>query len=96
MIVKNSASKTDLIPPPVPAVSSWVLALQDELGPLRELLDIAAMAEGVFEGEEAAKQWLCAPNRAFSGDAPIDYLDTEPGAKAVRQVLNAIATGGAL
>ncbi|WP_414650338.1 hypothetical protein [Duganella sp.] len=26
----------------------------------------------------------------------MEYLDTEPGATAVRQVLNAIATGGAL
>lgn len=63
---------------------------------LWRLADVAAMAEEVFEGEEAAKQWLRAPNRTFSGNAPIDYLDTEPGAKAVRQVLNAIATGGAL
>lgn len=60
------------------------------------LADVAAMAEDVFEDELAAKQWLRSPNQAFLGVAPIDYLDTEPGAKAVRQVLNAIATGGAV
>ena len=63
---------------------------------LWRLADVAAMAEDVFEDELAAKQWLRSPNQAFLGAAPIDYLDTEPGAKAVRQVLNAIATGGAV
>jgi putative toxin-antitoxin system antitoxin component (TIGR02293 family) len=63
---------------------------------LWRLADVAAMAEDVFEDETAAKQWLRSPNQAFQGTAPIDYLDTEPGAKAVRQVLNAIATGGAV
>jgi putative toxin-antitoxin system antitoxin component (TIGR02293 family) len=62
---------------------------------LWRLADVAAMATDVFEDELAAKQWLRSPNQAFLGVAPIDYLDTEPGAKAVRQVLNAIATGGA-
>ncbi|WP_036177540.1 antitoxin Xre/MbcA/ParS toxin-binding domain-containing protein [Massilia sp. 9096] len=63
---------------------------------LWRLADVAAMAEDVFEDETAAKQWLRSPNQAFLGGAPLDYLDTEPGAKAVRQVLNAIATGGAV
>lgn len=63
---------------------------------LWRLADVAAMAEEVFEDEAAAKQWLRSPNQTFLGTAPIDYLDTEPGAKTVRQVLNAIATGGAL
>ncbi|WP_338764175.1 antitoxin Xre/MbcA/ParS toxin-binding domain-containing protein [Massilia sp. METH4] len=59
------------------------------------LADVLAMAREVFEEERAARAWLLAPNRAFGGAAPIDHLDTEPGATAVRQVLNAIATGGA-
>lgn len=63
---------------------------------LWRLADVSAMAEDVFEDELAAKQWLRSPNQAFRGAAPLDYLDTEPGAKAVRQVLNAIATGGAV
>ena len=63
---------------------------------LWRLANVAAMAEDVFEDETAAKQWLRSSNQAFLGGAPIDYLDTEPGAKAVRQVLNAIATGGAV
>lgn len=59
------------------------------------LADVALMATDVFEDEEAARTWLRSPNRTFQGGAPMDYLDTEPGAAMVRQVLNAIATGGA-
>jgi putative toxin-antitoxin system antitoxin component (TIGR02293 family) len=60
------------------------------------LADLVAMARNIFEDEEAAKVWLRTPNRAFHDVAPMEYLDTEPGSMAVRQVLNAIATGGAL
>lgn len=59
------------------------------------MADVAALAREVFGTEEAAKSWLGAANRTFQNSAPLDYLDTEPGAAAVRQVLNAIATGGA-
>jgi putative toxin-antitoxin system antitoxin component (TIGR02293 family) len=58
------------------------------------LADLAMMAQGIFESEESAKTWLRTPNPAFRDLAPMDYLDTEPGAMAVRQVLNAIGTGG--
>lgn len=58
------------------------------------LANLAKMAKDVFEDEDAAKTWLRTPNIAFHDIAPMDYLDTEPGAMAVRQVLNAIATGG--
>ena len=60
------------------------------------LADLMTMAREVFEDEESAKIWLRTPNRVFHDVAPMEYLDTEPGAMAVRQVLNAIATGGAL
>ncbi|NHZ43796.1 antitoxin Xre/MbcA/ParS toxin-binding domain-containing protein [Massilia aquatica] len=59
------------------------------------LAHVVAMAQDVFEDDKAAKTWLQSINRAFGDVAPMDYLDTEPGAMAVRQVLNAIATGGA-
>lgn len=58
------------------------------------LANLMMMAKNLFEDVEAAKAWLRTPNRAFSDVAPMDYLDTEPGAIAVRQVLNAIGTGG--
>lgn len=59
------------------------------------LADVVRMATEVFEDEAAAKTWLKSPHRSFLNVAPMDYLDTEPGASSVRQVLNAIATGGA-
>lgn len=63
---------------------------------LWRLADLMNLAQEVFDDEAAAKAWLRTPNLTFHDDAPMDYLDTEPGAIAVRQVLNAIATGGAL
>jgi putative toxin-antitoxin system antitoxin component (TIGR02293 family) len=55
---------------------------------------VTRMAIEVFEDQGAAIDWMRQPNRAFDGTAPLDLMDTEPGAVAVRQVLNAIATGG--
>lgn len=55
---------------------------------------VTRMAIDVLEDEQAAIQWMRQPNRAFGDVAPLDLMDTEPGAVAVRQVLNAIATGG--
>lgn len=62
---------------------------------LWRLADLVAMAEDVFEDNGAARAWLRTSNRTFRDAAPMDFLDTEPGAMSVRQVLNAIATGGA-
>lgn len=56
---------------------------------------VARMAIDVFEDQEAAIAWMRQPNRAFGDVAPLELMDTEPGAVAVKQVLNAIATGGA-
>jgi len=63
---------------------------------LWRLADMMSLARDVFDNDEDAKIWLRTPNISFRDVAPMDYLDTEPGAIAVREVLNAIATGGAL
>lgn len=55
---------------------------------------VTRMAIEVFEDEAAAIAWMRQPNRTFGDVAPLDLMDTEPGAIAVRQVLSAIATGG--
>ena len=55
---------------------------------------VTRMAIEVLEDEGAAIQWMRQPNRALGDSAPLELMDTEPGAVAVRQVLNAIATGG--
>lgn len=55
---------------------------------------VARLAIEVFENEASAIEWMRQPNRALGNAAPLDLMDTEPGAVSVRQLLNAIATGG--
>lgn len=62
---------------------------------VRNIAELRTMASSVFGDDDAAEIWLRAPNRIFRETAPMDALDTEAGAATVRQVLNAIATGGA-
>jgi putative toxin-antitoxin system antitoxin component (TIGR02293 family) len=54
---------------------------------------IAARAEEVFESETAAREWLKRPNRALSGTAPIDLLDTDAGSIQVSDLLGRIEYG---
>ena len=62
---------------------------------LWRLADVVTIAQDVFEERHAACAWMRTAHRTFADVAPMDLLDTEPGATAVRQVLSAIATGGA-
>lgn len=55
---------------------------------------VTRMAIEVFEDKEKAILWMRQPNLALGNVAPLDLMDTEPGASSVRQILNAIATGG--
>ncbi|HWW08487.1 type II toxin-antitoxin system Xre/ParS family antitoxin [Collimonas sp.] len=55
---------------------------------------VTRMAIEVFADKDSAIEWMRRPNRALGDAAPLDLMDTEPGAVAVRQVLNAIETGG--
>jgi putative toxin-antitoxin system antitoxin component (TIGR02293 family) len=55
---------------------------------------VARLATEIFGSEALAIEWLCKPNQALGEAAPLDLMDTEPGAVSVRLVLNAIATGG--
>ena len=59
------------------------------------LSNVTRMAIDVFENQDAAIAWMRQPNNVLGDVAPLDLMDTEPGAVAVKQVLNAIATGGA-
>lgn len=55
---------------------------------------VTRMAIEVFEDKANAILWMRQPNLALGNVAPLDLMDTEPGASSVRQILNAIATGG--
>lgn len=48
----------------------------------------------VFGDTEPAKAWMLRPNHALGETPPLDLLDTEIGANAVRRILVAIAEGG--
>lgn len=48
----------------------------------------------VFGNTATAIEWMRQPNHSLGGVAPLELMDTEPGADSVRLVLNAIATGG--
>jgi putative toxin-antitoxin system antitoxin component (TIGR02293 family) len=52
-----------------------------------------AFAEEMIGDPDKAASWLRAPNRALSGSRPIELLDTDAGAKKVRNVLGRIAYG---
>ncbi|GAA5481615.1 type II RES/Xre toxin-antitoxin system antitoxin [Haloferula sargassicola] len=41
----------------------------------------------VFGGEEGARSWLASPALAFRGEAPLDFADTEIGAREVEALL---------
>lgn len=47
---------------------------------------VSQVAEALGSAEKA-RTWLKTPNRALGCDTPLDFLDTEPGARQVEDVL---------
>ncbi|MES2476127.1 MAG: antitoxin Xre/MbcA/ParS toxin-binding domain-containing protein [Verrucomicrobiota bacterium] len=62
----------------------------DRLVRYARLLSHAAAALG---GLDAARSWLTAPAMAFHGEVPLDYADTEIGAREVDALLGRIEHG---
>ncbi|MGH9384106.1 MAG: type II RES/Xre toxin-antitoxin system antitoxin [Vicinamibacterales bacterium] len=61
---------------------------------LYRLARVIALATRSIGDAEKARRWLKRPNRALGGQAPFDVIDTEPGTRAVENVLGRIAYGG--
>lgn len=61
---------------------------------LYRLARTIALAKRYIGDQEAATRWLKRPNRALGGHVPLELMDTEPGARAVENVLGRIAFGG--
>jgi putative toxin-antitoxin system antitoxin component (TIGR02293 family) len=61
---------------------------------LYRLARIVALAKRYLGDDQLATQWLKRPNRALGGKIPLESIDTEPGARAVENVLGRIAYGG--
>ena len=50
-------------------------------------------AAEVFEGEESARRWLDSPQVGLGGAVPLDYAETEAGAREVDDLLGRIEYG---
>jgi putative toxin-antitoxin system antitoxin component (TIGR02293 family) len=60
----------------------------------RRLARIIALAKHYLGDTHAANRWLKRPNAALGGKTPLELMDTEPGARAMENVLGRIAYGG--
>ena len=60
---------------------------------LVRLLRTIGLAEDTFGEPAKAHRWLRLPTAALAGNAPIDLLDTEVGARQVETLLGRIAHG---
>jgi putative toxin-antitoxin system antitoxin component (TIGR02293 family) len=65
----------------------------DESDRLYRIARVAAQAFAVFGAEDKASTWLRRPNRALSGELPIDLLDTDVGARQIEDILGRIEHG---
>ena len=51
------------------------------------------MALELFEDKRLARQWFKEPNKALGGSSPLNYSDTEPGAKEVEMLIGRLEHG---
>ncbi len=54
---------------------------------------LMAHASAALGGLEGARSWLVAPSATFNGECPLDYADTEIGAREVDAVLGRLEHG---
>ena len=57
------------------------------------LASLFDQARDVLGSEERARRWLTSPQYALGGAVPLEYADTEPGARQVEHVLGRLAHG---
>jgi putative toxin-antitoxin system antitoxin component (TIGR02293 family) len=60
---------------------------KDESERVLRIARIALRAVEVLEGPENARKWLTEPVRALGGEEPLQFADTEPGAREVERLL---------
>lgn len=65
----------------------------DESDRILRLGRLFQQATAVLGGEEEARRWLLAPQWALGGAVPLDYADTEPGAREVEALLGRMEHG---
>jgi putative toxin-antitoxin system antitoxin component (TIGR02293 family) len=69
------------------------LLKQDESERVLRLLSLYARAVEVFEDENRATRWFSSRPKAFGGKTPLDFMETEPGARWVEDILGRIEDG---
>ncbi len=60
---------------------------------LYRIMRVVKLAAVVFEGRDAGLRWLRRPQVGLGGKVPLELLDTEPGFKAVENLLAQIEYG---
>jgi len=66
---------------------------KDESERVLRIARIALRAVEVLEGRENARKWLSEPARALGGEKPLEFADTEPGAREVERLLIRLERG---
>jgi putative toxin-antitoxin system antitoxin component (TIGR02293 family) len=66
---------------------------QDESERVLRLFSLYARAVEVFEDEKRAARWFSSRPKALGGKTPLEFMDTEPGARWVEDVLGRIEQG---
>ena len=65
----------------------------DESERVFRLAGLFERAVTVFSDEEVARQWFHQPVKGFDGRTPLEFADTEPGAREVEDMLGRIEEG---
>jgi putative toxin-antitoxin system antitoxin component (TIGR02293 family) len=94
LTLKELAASLDLSPRSLQRRRRQGRLARFESDRLYRLARIVALAKHYLGKNDVATRWLKRPNRALGGNAPLDYIDTELGARAVENVLGRIAYGG--
>ncbi len=94
LTLKELAASLDLSPRSLQRRRGEGRLAKYESDRIYRLARILALAKRYIGDEDKARRWLRRPNHALGGDAPLDLIDTEPGARAVENVLGRIAYGG--
>jgi putative toxin-antitoxin system antitoxin component (TIGR02293 family) len=92
--LKELASSLDLSPRSLQRRRREGRLARYESDRLYRLARIVALAKHYLGDDQRAMRWLRRPNRALGGSTPLQLIDTEPGSRAVENVLGRIAYGG--
>lgn len=74
-------------------VKQGALLKQDESERVLRLLSLYARAVEVFEDKARATRWFSSRPKAFGGKTPLEFMETEPGARWVEDVLGRLEDG---